>query len=80
MQSEKIIICSDYSKSLFSKSSLYMLTAASKALLRLASSYRTHPKAQMSLFWLYLLSLRNMFSKKYTCQDPKPIYIYVGYW
>ena len=63
LQSEKIIICSDYSKSLFSKSSLYMLTAASKALLRLASSYRTHPKAQMSLFWLYLLSLRNLFSE-----------------
>lgn len=28
------------------------LTAASKALLRLASSYSTQPKAQISLFWL----------------------------
>ena len=77
LQLKKIIICSDYSKSLFYKSSLYMLTAASKALLRLASSYRTHPKAQMSLFWLYLLSLRNLFSENIQCQDPEHIYMYV---
>ena len=29
-------------------------TCASKALLRLASSYKTQPKAHMSLFWLYV--------------------------
>lgn len=35
-----------------SPSGVSVLTAASKALLRLASSYKTQPRAQMSLFWL----------------------------